>query len=665
MLTSQYACVEADGHETCSLTCEACPVCLSTANCTEEAIILPPKSDFWPPVEFLKRTYGPSPTNDSFLAEELDWFQTQVLDVLPSSTKQSETEHALTDVEDILVKMSLSEWITERAAGTYSCEQMATALTKRATYLQEVQKLNNFMYWGTFDWIEVVLDQANAFDALASSDGIDAIAPLYCYPVPIKGTMATVDFPSSLGYAVLHDKMALKNADMVNLVIDAHGVLFGKTNVPELAHSWGTGNYANGINFNPWDYDNMSGGSSGGSAGAVASYTATVALTEDTLGSTNVPATRNHNFGYDPPKFHYPNGGNPSLEVRNDQIGTNARSMDDIIAFDKAVLGTFDAHDAAKAYVDGLANSDIVIGCSPVYYDYEGVTPAIKKKYDEAVAVLKDAGFTFNEKCMTQNPYEVVPDEGSSSIWYSELATFIIEVLGEPTLNPWEVQLNGFYDFGTTLSSDWMYDYSTQGCTLIDQETEEAREAYLGPIPAGRSDAYNEYFDDEGVDLLIGPTQICDKVLWTEDMGANGGCEGGRFAAACAYFCHTAGVIGSYDKTFTKAKFIVPIGLTDVGEPFSIQFMSRAGPRNPTVPASEWVFDEEGPKTWNLEEMYMVKRIADVLADSGLGRADATLNFVDGLLPPTIPEVSIGAAPEFTTLITAILQLVCQVIACP
>jgi hypothetical protein len=375
----------------------------------------------------------------------------------------------------------------------------------------------------------------------------------------------------------------------------------------------------------------MTGGSSGGSGAAVSSYVAALAITEDTEGSTNTPAVRNHLFGYDPPKFHYPNGGNPSLAYRNDQLGLNARSIDDIIAFDVAVLGTDDAHAAAKAYVDGLANSDITLGCSLVYYAYENVTAAIRAKYDEAGKVLKDAGFSFVESCQDTNPMEAVPDpegtKGPYAVWYEELANFISVVLGEPDLNPWEVLLNGFYDFGTTLSAGWMYNsQSGSGCDLISGNTGEARSLFLGPVPANRSVVYNKYFDDNGVDLLMGPGQLCDKVLWSEDMGANGGCDGGRFPSACMWNCHTQGVLGSRDKTFTKAKFVVPIGLTDVGEPLSIQFMSRSGPRDPTVPASEWVFDQEGPKTWNLEELYMVKRISDTLAAAGLGRADAPIN---------------------------------------
>jgi hypothetical protein len=95
--------------------------------------------------------------------------------------------------------------------------------------------------------------------------------------------------------------------------------------------------------------------------------------------------------------------------------------------------------------------------------------------------------------------------------------------------------------------------------------------------------------------------------------------------------CMSVGVRGGADKVFTKAKFVVPIGKTSAGGVMSLHFMSRAGPRNPTVPASEWVYDEEGPKTWNLEEMYMVKRIYNVLAAAGMKRADADMNFISGL----------------------------------
>ena len=326
--------------------------------------------------------------------------------------------------------------------------------------------------------------------------------------------------------------------------------------------------------------------------------------------------------------------------------------MDDIIEFDKAVLGTAEAHAAAKAYVDGLSNSDITIGCSNVYYNYSTPTDAIKNHYELAVQALKDVGFSFVDECQDTNAMLEVPDpEGMdrSAVWFKEMENFIVNGLGLSDLNPWDVLLNGYYDFGTTLSMGWMFGNQNESCSLVNKDSEANTEAFLGPIPAGRSDVYNEYFDTNSVDLLMGPSQYCDKVLWSEDIGgsvgANEGCDGGRSESNCMFNCHSPGILGTLDKTFTKAKFVVPIGLTEVGEPNTIQFMSRAGPRNPSVPASDWVFDEEGPKTWNLEELYMVKRIADTLAGAGLDRADAPFNEMTGL---TLSEDA-GVGPEAET----------------
>ena len=98
-------------------------------------------------------------------------------------------------------------------------------------------------------------------------------------------------------------------------------------------------------------------------------------------------------------------GGNPSLTVRNDQIGVVGRSIDDIIAYDKALLANDSAHAKAAAYVAGLSNKDIRIGCSNVHYNYTIMTASKHKKYYEAMAILKAAGSTFIEECMNVNPY--------------------------------------------------------------------------------------------------------------------------------------------------------------------------------------------------------------------------------------------------------------------
>jgi len=113
-------------------------------------------------------------------------------------------------------------------------------------------------------------------------------------------------------------------------------------------------------------------------------------------------------------------------------------------------------------------------------------------------------------------------------------------------------------------------------------------------------------------------------------MIVNATCNGTFYpGGGCTGKCNSLAVRGSADKVFTKAKFVVPIGMTSGGGFFSLAFMSRAGPKSlASVSASTWVYDEEGPKTWNLEEMYMIQRIVNVLAAAGMKRADATMNSV-------------------------------------
>lgn len=72
------------------------------------------------------------------------------------------------------------------------------------------------------------------------------------------------------------------------------------------------------------------------------------------------------------------------------------------------MLGNDAAHAKAASYVAGLSNKDIRIGCSNVHFNYTIMSASKTKKYNEAVAILKAAGITFVENCMSVNPYTVV-----------------------------------------------------------------------------------------------------------------------------------------------------------------------------------------------------------------------------------------------------------------
>merc|ERR550514_1142768 len=270
--------------------------------------------------------------------------------------------------------------------------------------------MNVWVYtsYGLFDRFVAA---ARAMDQKAQKEGVESIAPFYGLPIPMKGTAAVVDFPSGAGNGVLSGHVPVKDSELTVLIKRKNGLIFGTTNVPEFAASGVTANPASGQTRNPYDHKLTVGGSSGGSAAAVAAYFAPIAVTEDTGGSTRLPASSCQNFGFDPARNHYPNGGNPGISYLQDQLGLNARSMADIILYDRALLGN-DNHDQAQARVGALAASAIKIGTpllpfvdTPSRDDLRGrsvcnftLNPDVRAKYEASKQALGKAGFTLLQK---------------------------------------------------------------------------------------------------------------------------------------------------------------------------------------------------------------------------------------------------------------------------
>lgn len=87
------------------------------------------------------------------------------------------------------------------------------------------------------------------------------------------------------GYRATHDSQLAKYFRQAGFII------VGRTNVPELSCSSTTESYAYGPALNPWNTTLSTGGSGGGSGAAVGSSMVPVAHSNDTGGSTRVPAS--------------------------------------------------------------------------------------------------------------------------------------------------------------------------------------------------------------------------------------------------------------------------------------------------------------------------------------------------------------------------------------
>lgn len=129
---------------------------------------------------------------------------------------------------------------------------------------------------------------------------------------PLNGPFAGVPFlikdcaqdyaglPTSYGSRALSNTLAPEHATVVRRYLDAGFVIFGKTNLPELALKGVSDSRAFGRTSNPWNADHTPGGSSGGAAAAVASGVVPMAAGNDGGGSIRIPAACCGLFGLKP-----------------------------------------------------------------------------------------------------------------------------------------------------------------------------------------------------------------------------------------------------------------------------------------------------------------------------------------------------------------------------
>src|SRR6201996_3134597 len=101
---------------------------------------------------------------------------------------------------------------------------------------------------------------------------------------------------------------APEHAHVVRRYLEAGLVIFGKTNLPELALKGVSDSQLFGRTSNPWNFDRTPGGSSGGAAAAVASGVVPMAAGNDGGGSIRIPAAYCGLFGLRPSRARISSG---------------------------------------------------------------------------------------------------------------------------------------------------------------------------------------------------------------------------------------------------------------------------------------------------------------------------------------------------------------------
>ena len=230
----------------------------------------------------------------------------------------------------------------------------------------------------------------------AINEGIEL--PLLGIPIAVKDNFSTLGIRTTASSKVLDDYIPPYDATVVRKLKDAGIVLVGKTNMDAWAHGSSTETSDYGPTKNPWDTNNLPGGSSGGSAAAVAADECIAAIGSETAGSIRQPASWCGVVGLKPTYGRVSRYGVIAMGSSLDSPGPITKNVEDC-ALILEVLAGRDEFDATTSplpignYSKNLNRNikELKIGISDEYF-IKGIDKEVENSVKEAIQKLEAMG---------------------------------------------------------------------------------------------------------------------------------------------------------------------------------------------------------------------------------------------------------------------------------
>ncbi|ALM83331.1 glutamyl-tRNA amidotransferase [Bordetella sp. N] len=300
--------------------------------------------------------------------------------------------------QDKIVAMSLPELRVALDSGALSAEALVGAYLARIDAGDRLER-------GPHAVIQVnshAMEQAKAWDAQRAQPGAgNSGAPLAGIPFLAKDNYDAAGMPTTGGSLALRTSTPATNAFVIQRLLDQGAILLGKTNLSELAASYGWYGYSSvgGQTLNPYNPLRTADGSSSGSAAAVAEQFAPFALGTDTTGSIRAPASVTAMVGMRTTMGLVSRSGIIPMSLTSDVAGAITRSVEDqaivldaIQGEDKQDGSTVGAASTPASLATGLAGASLAGKSIAVVDNFDGGSPDVDDVKRQAVASMEKAG---------------------------------------------------------------------------------------------------------------------------------------------------------------------------------------------------------------------------------------------------------------------------------
>ncbi|MFS6936983.1 Asp-tRNA(Asn)/Glu-tRNA(Gln) amidotransferase subunit GatA [Neisseria animaloris] len=289
---------------------------------------------------------------------------------------------------------------TKKISATELAQEYLNAIDARNPAINGYTTLNK----------ELTLAEAKAADERLAAGNAGILTGV---PIAFKDIFCQQGWRSACSSKMLDNFVSPYTATVVQNLLNEGMVTLGRTNMDEFAMGSTNETSFYGATKNPWNVENVPGGSSGGSAAVIAARLAPAALGSDTGGSIRQPASHCGITGIKPTYGIVSRFGMVAYASSFDQAGPMAQTSEDCAILLNA-MASFDERDSTsleRAKEDYTRNLNqplkgLKVGLPKEYFG-EGMSADVQKAIQAAIDLLKAQGAEMVEVSLPQTELSI------------------------------------------------------------------------------------------------------------------------------------------------------------------------------------------------------------------------------------------------------------------